>query len=101
LAIGCHDVVETHDGRETFVVFQSDFLSHLDTRLVIPLLPSRDSGGTTLRLNPLVKVEGADYVLATHLCFSARLSGLRRTGASLAHQHDVIRDALDFLTSGF
>lgn len=102
MALKCFDVVRRRTVDETFVVYQSDFLSHLTTRLVVPLVPGvRANGKATLRLNPVLDVDVMAYVLATHLCFAAQVGGLQTTGHSLETQRDAISAAFDFLTIGF
>jgi CcdB protein len=100
--MNCHDVVRSRTRDELFVIFQSDFLSHLSTRLVVPIVQmSLYREKPVLRLNPVLRIEDVDYVLTTHLAFSARVSDLRPVDLSAAHEHDKIRDAFDFLMSGF
>lgn len=79
---------------------QSDLLSHLETRLVVPLVPLRTAGGTASRLNPIFQVDGAPFVLATNLAatVSARLLG--PAIASLDDCHLDIKSAIDMLVSG-
>ncbi len=102
MALNSLDVVCSRTRDELFVVFQSDFLAQLDTRLVIPLIPiSLYRSTTVIRLTPVLSVDGEPHVLATHLCFSARNSDLRPTGITVADEHDKIREAFEFLTTGF
>jgi toxin CcdB len=78
---------------------QSDYLSSLETRFVVPLLPE-DMVPRVHRLNPVFDVEGERLVMATQLAspFSARQ--LRERVTSLAHHHDTILNAFDMLLTG-
>lgn len=53
------------------------------------------------RLQPVLPVGGHDYVLVTTEMVSISVSDLGDRVASLADQHSVIVDALDFLFQGF
>jgi toxin CcdB len=81
---------------------QSEFHDHLDTRLMVPLVPL---GGTRMkpleRLQPVFAVDGRPYILVTSAMASVPVGDLGERVASLADQHSVIVDALDFLLQGF
>lgn len=96
-----HSVVRTRGSSQRFVVYQSDFLSDLPTRFVIPLIPVETKPPAVPRLNPTIELEGRTFVLATQSAASAPIGRLESTGLQVADQHDAIRDALDFLFSGF
>ncbi len=53
------------------------------------------------RLQPVLPVGGHDYVLVTTEMAAISVSDLGDTIGSLADQHSVIVDALDFLFQGF
>ncbi|HEU0134236.1 MAG TPA: CcdB family protein [Allosphingosinicella sp.] len=79
---------------------QSDYLSGLDTRFVVPLLPEGEVP-RVFRLNPIFSVEGERVVMATQLGSSVPARHLRDRVASLADQHDVIVNAFDALLTGY
>lgn len=80
---------------------QSNLLSELDTRVVIPLYVSTALKGKMLTtLTPTFEIEGKEYVLMT-----PQLAGISRKelGAEVAvfsTHRDAIITALDFLITG-
>ena len=80
---------------------QSDLLSELNTRVVVPLCPAANMKGRLLgRLTPVLHVAGKPYVMVT-----AQLAGIaaRQLGAKvaeLAGQRQNVMAALDFLITG-
>lgn len=80
---------------------QSNLLSELDTRVVIPLYVSTALKGKMLTtLTPTFEIEGKEYVLMT-----PQLAGISRKelGAEVAEfstHRDAIITALDFLITG-
>jgi toxin CcdB len=79
---------------------QSDYLSGLETRFVVPLLPHGEVPQVH-RLNPVFSVEGQRAVMATQLGSSVSARQLRDPVSSLADQHDVIMNAFDVLLTGY
>jgi toxin CcdB len=80
---------------------QTDLLSGLHTRAVVPLCPASSMKGRLLeRLTPVLHVEGKPYVMVT-----AQLAGIaeRQLGTKVAElaalRQDIIA-ALDFLITG-
>lgn len=80
---------------------QSNLLSELDTRVVIPLYATTALKGKLLTtLTPTIKIEGKEYVLMT-----PQLAGIARKelGAEvieLTQHRDSIMASIDFLTTG-
>jgi toxin CcdB len=80
---------------------QSDLLSELATRAIVPLCSAASMKGKLLgRLTPVVQIEGKPYVMVT-----AQLAGVdaRQLGAKvaeLASQRQIVMAALDFLITG-
>jgi len=79
---------------------QADLLDHLETRVVVPLLPAAGLPAAT-RLNPIFEVEGAQVVMSTQLIFAIPIQHLNRRTSSLAKQHVAILNALDMLLTGY
>jgi toxin CcdB len=79
---------------------QSDVLSHLQTRFVVPLFPSGETPQTA-RLNPVFEVNGETLVMATQLASAVPARELREQVASLAGEHDRILNAFDMLITGY
>ena len=80
---------------------QADVVSHLDTRMVIPLFPTDRSPRQASRLNPTFVVEEVRYALQTQWMSSTPKSALGRPVGTLAEHHDEIVQALDLLLTGF
>lgn len=81
---------------------QSDIIDELNTRLVIPLfLLDEVSGRPARRLNPVLNVDGEDFLVMTHEMASVRQSQLGEEVVSLREQRQAIKNALDFLLDGF
>jgi toxin CcdB len=79
---------------------QADILESLATRVVIPLL--QHEGAKVVRdLNPMVRIDDADYVLMTQELAAVPRSILRRKIGSLSDRRDDITRALDVLLIGF
>ena len=79
---------------------QSDYLNHLDTRFVVPLLPEGEVPQVH-RLNPVLHVEGERLVMATQLGSPIPAYQLRDRVVSLADEHDRIMNAFDMLLTGY
>ena len=95
-----YDVHRLRSG-ELMMDCQSNFLSALQTRLVIPLVDPDTVPGPLPRLHPLFEVEGDRMLLATHLAAAIPNGELGYPIASLAPYDLTIGNAIDFLVSGF
>lgn len=93
------DVYPGARGRGYLLDCQADVLSHLESRVVVPLLPT---GGLPEagRLNPLLTIDGIAHVMATQLIFAIPAHRLGRPVANQAVDHDHIMNALDLLLTG-
>jgi toxin CcdB len=93
------DVFRAPDG--TLVVdCQSDFLSSLPTRYVIPLYGKSDADWTFARLTPQLPVREQTYTLATPLGAAIDVQELGQPLGSVAEHRYTILDALDLLLTG-
>lgn len=80
---------------------QASLLDGLATRLVVPLIPAADFGPAIERLNPLVRVGGRNYVMATaEMAAVTRKSLGDKVGSAEGQSADILA-AVDFLVSGF
>ena len=84
-----------------FLDVQADFLSYLDSRVVIPLVALDDSLIPAKRLHPCFEVEGEHVVLKTELIVAVPKASLRSAITNLTNHHDEIVSAIDFLMQGF
>lgn len=82
---------------------QSDVLSDLASRVVVPLTPVTSAIGEELpRLKPRVTVEGKDYLFMATDIGALPASRLGPWVASTEDEHrDAMTNALDFLFFGF
>lgn len=80
---------------------QSDLLSDLPTRVVVPLIPQSQFPFVYRRLQPVMSIRGEPYVLATTMLISVDKRVLGAEVASLEAEHAIIVDALDYLFQGY
>jgi len=95
------DVFLNEGGAGYLLDVQSDLLSGLNTRVVVPLLPKSSAPSPAQRLNPVFSIEGQTLVMATQYMAAVPTSELRSGAGSLAEQQDEISEALDMLFLGF
>jgi toxin CcdB len=79
---------------------QSDLLSEIDSRFVVPLVPRTDAPKIAQRLNPAFEVNGEHYVMLTQGAAAIRRQELGPIVASLAEHSFEITGAIDVLISG-
>lgn len=94
------DVWRTADG-DLVIDCQSDFLNHLNTRLVVPLLTSDQFDVVARRLNPLFMVEDVEHVMYTQFAAAIPASQLAERVVNLDASSIAITSALDMLITGF
>ena len=95
------DIVPRTASGALTVVVQSDHMSDLDTRLVLPLMPLEKGGTPASRLNPVVMIDGAPYIVVTQHAAAIKTSQLGFSIGNLAAFRDEITTALDLLITGF
>ena len=80
---------------------QTDLLSDLETRVVVPLRPVLALKGKSLRqLTPILEVEGELFVMLTPELAGIPRSELGPPVAQLKHRRTEILAAIDFLVTG-
>jgi toxin CcdB len=84
-----------------FLDVQADFLSYLDSRVVIPLVVADGSLIPAKRLNPCFEIEEVGVIMMTELIVAVPKVSLRSAIANLAAFRDEIVGAIDFLMQGF
>jgi len=95
------DVYRNPDGSGYLLDIQANLLSHLNTRVVVPLLPPDEAPRPAQRLNPRFRI-GADVVImATQFLAAVPSSMLKAPAGTLSGHHDDIVSAVDFLMQGF
>ena len=95
------DIYENAGGAGYLLDVQSDLLSGLNSRVVVPLLAESSAPSPAQRLNPVFRVEGQAMVMATQYMAAVPERELRSCVGSLAEEQDEISAALDMLFLGF
>ncbi len=80
---------------------QTDFLSNLATRVVVPLYTATAFGKAATQLNPNFSVQQETVVLSTSELAGVAISSLGDKVGSLKEHRQEIIAALDFLFTGF
>lgn len=76
-------------------------MTHLNTRLVVPLLPLDGALKPGKGLNPEFKIGDVAVVMVTQFLAAVPTSVLRDQVATLEPHHTTIVDAIDLLMQGF
>ncbi|WP_084766384.1 CcdB family protein [Nitrococcus mobilis] len=95
------EIFQNESGSGYLLDVQSDLLSGLNTRVVVPLLPQSSAPSPADRLNPLFEVEGEKVIMATQFMAAVPAAELRSGIGSLAEEQHEISTALDMLFFGF
>lgn len=95
------DIFVNEGGAGYLLDVQSDLLSGLNTRVVVPLLPRSSAPSPAQWLNPVFSIEGQELVMATQFMAAVPEHELRSGIGTLAEQQDEISAALDMLFLGF
>jgi toxin CcdB len=94
------DVYEDGEG-EYWLDCQSNLLSALNSRLVVPLRSSDVHDGSDRRLNPRFTLFGREQVMLTHFAAAVPARLLRHPVASLVSAEYEIGRALDVLIGAY
>jgi len=79
---------------------QSDLLSHLESRFVVPLVARANAPRPGNRFNPIFELDGVEHVMLTQFSSAVDRRKLGKVVASLSDHSFAITDALDVLISG-
>ena len=83
------------------VVLQSDLLDAVENHVVAPLrLKQENAIIPVVRLNPVVQIDGADYLVRVQDIATVPRRMLKQRVANLSPQRDEILAALDLLFTG-
>jgi toxin CcdB len=94
-----YDVHLGRDG-ELLLDIQSDALSGLNTRIVVPIMPSQSAPKPLSHLNPEIVLDDVPYRIVTQFMTAVRLADLGKTLGSLKPLDQRVSRALDFLLHG-
>lgn len=95
------DVYRNSAGEGFLLEVQADLLSHLNTRVVVPLLPSGGELQPARGLNPVFEIEGGRFVMVTQFLATVPISLLKAPMARLGAFRAEITTALDMLFQEF
>lgn len=96
-----YDVHEYRSGDGYLLDVQAELLDHLNTRVVVPLLPKLQAPQPAARLNPVFEIEGTSFVLATQFLAAIPKGELGPIVANLEPDFAIITSALDMVFQGF
>ena len=94
-------VYRNPNGKGYLLDLQADINSHFATRVVAPLIPTKDVPAYAKTLNPVFEIEGESFVMATQGMAAVPLAILKQPVTSLAQHHAEIVAAIDLLFQGF
>lgn len=95
------DVYANPDGKGFLVDVQADLMSHLNSRLVIPLVPSGVAPTPMKVLNPIFQIEDATYLMLTQQMAAVSVQMLKRVVLNVNARRGEVVAAIDLLLQGF
>jgi toxin CcdB len=95
------DVFKNNSGTGYLLDVQTDLLSGLNTRVVVPLLLTSEGPEAAKYLNPIFQVDKHHVVMTTQFIAAVPESELSHFCGNLSHHHHEINSALDMIFSGF
>ncbi|MFT5625011.1 MAG: toxin CcdB [Yoonia sp.] len=96
-----YDVFPNPSGNGFLLEVQTDLLSDLNTRVVVPLLPGSSSPKPAARLNPTFDIDGQPVVMFTQFLAAVPKGVLKSPVGSLNKECDTVATAIDMLIQGF
>ena len=96
-----YDVFSNSYGDGFLLDVQSDLLSDLNTRIVVPLLPISNAPKPAARLNPIFEVNEESVVMVTQFMAAVPTSMLRNAVGKLDGEFERVTSAIDMLMQGF
>ncbi|HEY1899931.1 MAG TPA: CcdB family protein [Steroidobacteraceae bacterium] len=79
---------------------QSDIMRHLNTRVVVPLMPLGKAPKPATNLNPLFVIDDIEHTMVTQYLAAVPTSVLKREILNMANRRDDIVNAIDLLLQG-
>lgn len=96
-----YDVFPNPSGDGFLLDVQTDLLSDLNTRVVVPLLPKNKSPKPATRLNPTFEIDGKEFVMVTQFLAAVPTGILKTSDKKLDAEFEKITAAIDMLMQGF
>lgn len=94
-------VYKNPDGAGYLLDIQADLLSHLNTRIVVPLLPLDLAPKPAATLNPVFEMDGGSVAMVTQFMAAVPAQMLKSPMLSLESRRNDITAAVDLLFQGF
>ncbi len=79
---------------------QADIMRHLNTRVVVPLMPLGKAPKPATRLNPQFVIKDIEHTMVTQYLAAVPISVLKSETLNLADRRDDIVNAIDLLLQG-
>jgi len=96
-----YDVHPLKSGDGFVLDVQAELLDHLNTRVVVPLIPRSQAPKPAQRLNPVFEIDDQQYVMMTQFLSAVLKSELGSPVANLSDEFAEITNALDMVFQGF
>jgi len=96
-----YDVFPNPSGEGYLLDVQTDLLSDLNTRVVVPLLPTTVAPKPAARLNPVFEFGAEPLVMVTQFLTAVPTSILKAPVGSLDEEFEKVTAAIDMLMQGF
>ncbi|WP_439143542.1 CcdB family protein [Planktotalea sp.] len=96
-----YDVFPNPSGVGYLLDVQTDLLSDLNTRVVVPLLPASSAPKPATRLNPIFDFENQPVVMVTQFMAAVPTSILKVSVGKLDEEFEKVTSAIDMLIQGF
>ncbi|MEP3944705.1 CcdB family protein [Ascidiaceihabitans sp.] len=96
-----YDVFTNPSGDGYLLDVQADLLSDLNTRVVVPLLPTSSAPKPATRLNPIFDFEDQPVVMVTQFMAAVPTGIIKTSVGKLDEEFEKITSAIDMLIQGF
>lgn len=96
-----YDVYPNPSGEGYLLDVQTDLLSDLNTRVVVPLLPTSKAPKPATKLNPIFELDGESVVMATQFMAAVPIGILNTPVLKLDEEFEKVTAAIDMLMQGF
>ena len=95
------DLYRDPDGQGFLLDIQAGMMNHLNTRIVVPLMPPDRAPKPARGLNPEFRIGDVTVIMVTQFMAAVPTSALKDQVATLDRHHTEIVDAIDLLLQGF
>ena len=95
------DIYANPEGNGFLLDVQADLMSHLNSRLVIPLVRSGIAPTPIKVLNPIFQIEDATYLMLTQQMAAVSVQMLKGPVLNVNNRRDEVVAAIDLSLQGF